>query len=242
MPNVSAIRTFEQRLRELGCPAAQLERRVRELADHHADLKEAALQDGLSEAEAEARADQRLGEPVVLAEQVARMLRQSSWLGRHRALAFGLLPIPAIFGASLLGVAMAFGLVRSWVSAEEWRLLADGGSGFGVLAGASRAACCLAIALTTLLFCWLARRFALGWRWALLACMCCSVQSFFGYCQILPHRANLGYSSTPNWFCGVIPLWAATVAWIWYLLRRWRRREEVPDLPVQASSQGTTIR
>jgi hypothetical protein len=220
MPNASAIRTFERRLRELGCPAAQMGHRVRELADHHEDLKEAALREGLSEAEAEALADQRLGEPVALAEQVARMVRQSSWLGRHRVIGFCLLPVPATFAASLLGVAAAFALVRFRVSAEDWAVLADGGPGFTVLVGTSRAACCGAIALTTVLFCWLARRAAAGWKWALLACAGCALQSFFGCCRILPHSAFVGYSSTPNWSCAVIPLWVAAAAGIWHLLGR----------------------
>ena len=232
MPNAPAIEAFERRLLELGFPARQLERRVRELADHHEDLKLAALQEGLSETEAEARADQRLGEPVDLAERVAFALRQSFWLGRHRVIGFCLLPIPATFAASMLGVAAAFGLVRSWVSADEWTVLADGGPGFGVLAGAGRTACCGAIALITVLFCWLARRSALGWRWALLACACCSVQSFFGYCHILPHSANLGYSSTPNWSCGAIPLWALAAVWSFYSLRQRGRGRNKPQTMV----------
>jgi hypothetical protein len=239
MPNAPAIRVFERRLQELGCPAGQLQRRVRELADHHEDLKQAALQEGLSEAEAEARADQRLGEPAALADRVARMLRQSSWLGRHRVLGFCLLPIPATFAGSLLGVAVAFGLVRVWVSADEWAVLADGGPGFGVLVGASRAACCLAIALITALFCWLAHRSAAGRKWALLACACCSLQSFFGYCRILPHSANVGYSSTPNWSCAVIPFWVAAVAWIWHLLEQRRQQDAVLDMPTHTDDQGS---
>lgn len=220
MPNADSIRTFERRLRAAGYPAGQLRRRVRELAEHREDLKQAALEEGLSEADAEARADQRLGEPVVLAEQMVLALRQSFWWGRHRFVVFGLLPIPMIFSASLLALAAAFGLVRLCVSADDWAVLADGGPGFSLLSRASRFACCLAIALTTVLFCWLARQSAAGWKWTMLACACCSLQSFFGCCRILPHSAFVGYSSTPNWFCAVIPLWVAAAAGIWHLLQR----------------------
>ena len=50
---------------------ALVRREVRELAEHHDDLKQAALEEGLSEAEAAARADSLLGEPAGLAELLA---------------------------------------------------------------------------------------------------------------------------------------------------------------------------
>lgn len=234
MPDANSIRAFERRLRAAGYPAGLLRRQVRELAEHREDLKQAALEEGLSEADAEARADQRLGEPVVLAEQMVLALRQSFWWGRHRFVAFGLLPAPAIFSASLLGLAVAFGLVRLCVSPDDWAILADGGPGFSLLTRASRAGCCLAIALTTVLFCWLARRSAAGWKWALLACACCSVQSFFGCCRILPHSAFVGYSSTPNWSCAVIPLWVAAAAGIWHLLGRSERDQDQAEAGIKA--------
>ena len=240
MPEAPSIRIFRKRLLALGCPADLARRRARELADHREDLKQAALQEGLSEADAEARADQRLGEPVALAEQTVRVLRQSSWWGRHPLIAFGLLPMPAIFSASLLGLAVAFGLVRVCVSADGWAALADGGPGFRILPGASRAAYCLSIALTSGFFCWLARQSAVGWTWGLLACGCCSLQSFFGYCQVLPHFASVGYSSTPNWSCAVIPLWVAGAAWLWHLLTRNQSDHDLGDTVTRTGRQCST--
>jgi hypothetical protein len=65
------IGQFERRLIELGCPATQARDKGRELADHHADLKQAALEEGLSETEAETRAAAQPGPPAGLAERLA---------------------------------------------------------------------------------------------------------------------------------------------------------------------------
>jgi len=51
----------------------------------------------LSEADAEARADAQLGEPAALAEQLALVLRRSSWWGRHPFIGFCLLPVLALW-------------------------------------------------------------------------------------------------------------------------------------------------
>src|SRR5580698_8230768 len=110
MPDAGVIGQFERRLVELGCPGTQARRKAQELADHHADLKQAALEDGLSETEAEARAVAQLGEPVGLAEKLAYILRQSSWWGRHPVLGFcllplfGFVPLWLLCGLSLAGV------------------------------------------------------------------------------------------------------------------------------------------
>ena len=92
MPDATTIQQFERRLIELGCPARQLRSRVRELADHYQDLQEAEQADGFSEAEAAARAAARLGDPIVLAENLVLDLRQASWWGRHPVIGFCLLP------------------------------------------------------------------------------------------------------------------------------------------------------
>jgi hypothetical protein len=81
-----AIELLQRRVVELGCLPAQLRRQVQEMAEHHADLKRAALGEGLAEVDAEARADELLGEPVELAEGLAAVLRHYSWFGRHRVL------------------------------------------------------------------------------------------------------------------------------------------------------------
>src|SRR6267154_2136298 len=104
MPSTSMFKVCYTRLLELGCPVSQARRLVREIADHHEDLKLAALEEGLSETEAELQADNRIGEPVVLAEELAASLRRASWWGRHPFVGFCLLPPLGIITAFAAGL------------------------------------------------------------------------------------------------------------------------------------------
>lgn len=206
MHKARVIEQFERRLLELGCPPRGLRRCVEEVADHHEDLKRAALQEGLAEAEAEARASQLLGEPVALAQNFAVVLRQSSWFGRHRVLTFCFLPPLGIFAASIMGLGAVLGLLRLYYTGDEWNVLAAEGDGWNPIALGIRTSWYLAMACMTLVFCWLARHSAAGIRWALAGCAVCSLQSFFGFCRIVPHATTIGYSLSPNWHCALIPL------------------------------------
>jgi hypothetical protein len=204
---------LEKRLTDLGCPARERERRARELADHYEDLKLAGLEEGLSEAAAETRANELLGEPVSLAEQLAGVLRQSSWWGRHRIIGFCLFPPVGIFVASVLSLFAVLGGLRVCFSASEWRVLADQGSGFRLLVLGVELANYAATAGISILFCWLAQRSISGLRWGMLACGICSLQSYFGYCRIAPHAVSIGYSLSPDWICVLIPLLVAGAVW-----------------------------
>ena len=217
-----AIERFERRMVELGCPPRELRRCVEEIADHHEDLKRTALEEGLAEAEAEARANQLLGEPVALAERFAAVLRQSSWFGRHRVLTFCLLPPAGIFAASILALGAVLGLLRLYYSADEWSVVAGEGDGWNPIALGVRSSWYLALGLMTLVFCWLARRSAAGIWWALAACAVCSFQSSFGFCEIVPHATTIGYTLSPNWHGALIPLVIGAV--IYALHQRARRQ------------------
>ncbi|HEY5911420.1 MAG TPA: permease prefix domain 1-containing protein [Verrucomicrobiae bacterium] len=206
MHRAHAIGQFERRLAELGCPPRELRRYAEEIADHHEDLKEAALEEGLAEAEAEARATRLLGEPVALAERFAAVLRQSSWFGRHRVLTFCILPPVGIFAASIFGLGVALGLLRLYYSADEWSVLAGEGDGWNPIALGVRTSWYVAMGLVTLVFCWLSRRCSAGIGWALAACVVCSIQSLFGFCSVVPHSTTIGYSLSPNWHCALLPL------------------------------------
>src|ERR1700690_766269 len=89
------IEPLRRRLVELGCPMKQVRRLVREVADHREDLKHAAVAEGWSGADAEARANAQLGDPLALAEELMAALRRSTWWGRHYVVTFGLLPLLA---------------------------------------------------------------------------------------------------------------------------------------------------
>ncbi|MGA8493416.1 MAG: hypothetical protein WB711_23545, partial [Terriglobales bacterium] len=110
------IEPLRRRLLELGCPIAQMRRLVREVADHREDLRQAALAEGLSGADAEARANTQLGDPLVLAEQMMVALRRSTWWGRHYVVTFGLLPLLAypILWALFLLLQMALGFALGY--------------------------------------------------------------------------------------------------------------------------------
>ncbi len=90
------IESLRHRLVVLGCPMKQARRLVREVADHREDLKQAAISGGLSEADAEARANTSLGDPLVLAEQMMAVLRRSTWWGRHYVVGFCVVPLLAV--------------------------------------------------------------------------------------------------------------------------------------------------
>src|SRR5271157_1428665 len=125
MRNPAVIAMFERRLAELGCPAAKLSAKVLELGEHHEDLKQAALEEGLSEPEAEARADELLGEPVTLAGQISAVLRQSSWWGRHPVITFCLLPWLVMLLMALLGLSLDALAGRLYFTDDELSILAD---------------------------------------------------------------------------------------------------------------------
>ena len=91
------IEQLRGRLAELGCPKSQVRRLVREVADHREDLKQAALSEGLSDAEAEARANAKLGDPRSWQSSMMAMLRRFVLVEpplRHRLLS------AATFGGS----------------------------------------------------------------------------------------------------------------------------------------------
>jgi hypothetical protein len=229
MPEAGAILRFQKRLVELGCPAFQLRRKVRELAEHHEDLQQAAREEGLSEAEAADRATRLLGEPLALAEQITAVLRQSSWCGRHPFIAFCLLPPLLLPVASFLAIYLSFQLLEIYFTAGPWSVTANGGAGFQFLVGAARDASYFAITSVTLMFCWFARRSASGMKCALWSCLLCSLHGYFSQVSVLPHRFVYGYNFplfwTPgDWILPTIPLLIALLVFA----RQWLSVHRLP--------------
>ena len=242
MPENAVIGQFERRLVELGCPVARARRKARELGDHLADLQQAALEDGLPESAAEAKAVTQLGEPALLAEALVRTMRQSSWWGRHPILGFCILPlfgfIPAwvVCGWLLVGVVWLAGHLAGpayTVTRETAHALALDPAGFGqyahpvnyLLNGA-------ASALIAALFCFLARRAACGPKWIALAGAICSLGCAFSRTEIMPGSIVVGWVSKPNWSGVAVP-------WVVALLvfaRYWRALRRLPISAVSACS------
>lgn len=195
------IEPLRRRLVELGCPSAQMRRLVREVTDHRDDLKQAAMSDRLSEADAEARANAQLGNPLALAEQMMVALRRSSWWGRHSVVTFCLLPFlvyPVLWALFLLlGLLLEFGLGYGWDS-KKLDVVRNDPVAFHRLLMACHVVDYLAIALATLLFCWLARRSAVSFKWMVTACVVCSVIAVITWVKIELHSFSLGFSANSH--------------------------------------------
>jgi len=219
------IETLRRRLVELGCPMAQVRRLVREVADHREDLKQAALADGLAEVGAEVRAEVQLGDPLALADHLMTVQQRSSWWGRHFVIGFGVLPVLAVpvlwLALLLLQLSLGFTLGFGW-DPKKLHASAANPVVFRHLVIAIQCADSIAIASVTLLFCWLARRSAVSFKWMTTACAICSVYALFGNAFIQPHAFVIGLSWTPHWIRAALPLLIAGV--IYFFRRRAAQR------------------
>jgi hypothetical protein len=228
------IEPLRRRLVELGCPMTQVRRLVREVADHRDDLKQAAVSEGLSGADAEARANTQLGDPLALAEQMMTALRRSSWLGRHFIVTFCLLPLlvyPVLWTLLLLlQMAFGFALGYGW-NWEKLHVAANNPVTFYHLTTAIQFMDYAAIALVALFFCWLARRSAVSLKWMVTACTICSVVAVIMYAKFEPHSFFVGFAMNSHlhmpWFRGAIPLLVAGVIYVFQRRTTQRFREKV---------------
>lgn len=227
MPKIDFIDQLRRRLMDLGCPMVHMRRLVQEVADHREDSKQAALSEGISETAAEIHAETLLGDPRDLAERLVMAVRQSSWWGRHSIIGFCFLPLvaaPVLWGSLMflglwLEFAMGYGLNQN-----RLHIAIDDPGSFRHIVMVVHCVDYLAIALVTLLFCWLARRSALSLKWTLAACVSCSLSAMFSWVSIVPHSLIVGLSSTPQWIRFAIPLViAATIhASRWRTIRSYR--------------------
>jgi hypothetical protein len=216
MRDADLIERFQRRMLELGCPGKKVRRAAQELADHYEDLKQAAVEEGLSDAASEERAASLLGEPTALAERAAAALRHSSWWGRHPLLGFGLLA-PLGFALAWMLSILVVGVI-SWLvelafgpPAEQWlnSTMTRIGSSKGSLLLAQTAMNATLIGLFAVFVCWLARRSAAGVRWAIIACVGCALHGWFFRITLSAHWMSIGYYWKPNWVCFITPLLVA---------------------------------
>jgi len=229
MPKPDFIDQLRRRLVELGCPLRRLRRLVQEVADHREDLKQAAVQEGLSGAEA--RADAQLGDPLELAGHLMTVVRRSSWWGRHVFIAFCLLPlvvVPVLWAWLLvMNMLLVFALGYGW-DFNKLHAAEDNPATFHHLAMGVQGADGVAMAVVGLLFCWLARRSAVSLKWMGIACGICSLYALFFSVQIQPHTHifSLGVSATwtspwtallwsLHWGRAAIPLLMAGAVYAW---------------------------
>lgn len=106
MREPSVCGEVRHRLARHGLPADRIERVVGKLNDHWQAARAAALERGVTAAEAAARSDARLGAAGEIAAQVIAGLRQSSWWRRHPVLASTGVPV-ALPVVLIMGLALA---------------------------------------------------------------------------------------------------------------------------------------
>jgi len=230
MPDFLEI--LRHRLLELGCPRSQARRLVGEVADHRDDLKQAALAEGWSAAEAEARADAALGDPLVLADQQMAVLRRSNWCGRHYVVTFGLLPVlvyPVLWLVFLLvQLALEITLKYGWNN-DRLHAIGDNPVAFQRVLILFQLMDYTAVALAAFCFCSLARRAMVGFKWMLTTGILCSVLAMLTWCKIEPHNFSIGFSASwqwhQPWWRGAIP--PAMVGAFYFFQRLQARRRRV---------------
>lgn len=240
------IAQFEKRLVQMGCPLSRVRANVQELAEHYEDLKQAAMEEGLSEKEAEARASEQLGNPILLAENAVALLQQSSWWGRHPIVGFCVLPLPVFVLAWALCTAMLGALC--WLLGKIFgpaytldystlNTLRDNPKVFNTITFAMNVALCLfAIQIVVVVFCRLANRAASGLKWMLAACVSCAFISLINASEIRPRTVTFTLGWPPqHWFYAMPPLVTAAVL----LIYEWLKQSRFPLVPIRRHSKGT---
>lgn len=239
-----AIRAFERRLIELGCPTRYIQRSVAELSEHLEDLSQAKIEDGLENTTARARASEQIGDPARLAECLVASFRQASWWGRHPVIGFCLLPplalmilLPAaalgLYGLFLLGNLFS----RHPIPLDEFKnAVATAPAAFAewrnLLLSFIHS---VPIAVNTIFFCKLVARSASGLKWLAVTCAVCSATGLFTWTGFSQGGFYLGYGSPSvhNWISAIVPLLIGAC------VLGWRRRRlafiSAPDLDDQES-------
>ncbi len=252
MPDAIVIAQFERRLVEMGCPSRRLAEYIHELAEHYEDLKQAALEEGLPEKEAEAQARDLLGDPVFLAENAVTVLRQSSWWGRHPVLGFCVLPLFAFMVAEIVCWGVLWGLCwllgkvfgsAYWLDANTNHALSDNLKVFSTFAGPLNSGMHLAaILLVLFIFYRVGHRAAVSLWWMLAACASCAFISLYSILEIRPRNFIFMVSSNPsNQLLAVAPLLIAIGLFIG---QRWRERRYagVPSIAENAPRMAPVVR
>jgi PDZ domain-containing protein len=232
------LRVFGQRLIRLGFAQREVRRRVSEMADHWEDLKEAALNDGLLEPEADDRAARQLGDPIAVADGLAKAVRQSCWYGRKRWFAFCLLPpfLQLLFTALIMVVSILVGELL--ISREQQLAVGRGPSGPLLVQVGMSLLFYVSATATAFVFCWLARRAVAGLGWALAACGICALHSYFWQVKVVDHTILMGYYfPSKDLLTPAIPLVAAAAVWF----RQKRRERQFETSPAADAAPSNAL-
>jgi hypothetical protein len=107
---------LRMRLLRGGVAPKHVNRTLKELRHHYADLERQALSEGLSQTDAAAQAVQQLGDPKLIIEAALARPELRSWAYRWPWLIYGLLPVVAL---ALAVVGSIFGVVLLLEFAES---------------------------------------------------------------------------------------------------------------------------
>jgi hypothetical protein len=182
MPEPTCIAKLRRCLHRHGLPSRQLERVVRETAEHWEDSRAAGLEEGLTEDEAESRADLVLGEPAVLAKSFTAQLARQTWLGRHPLVAVALLPtLLVLLAFAVFGVPLT--VIDEFVGFKD-RPFLHTPRGLLLVASFVWTIYVVGTAFAPVVLSWWAWRSGLGRRFAILLCAGCAVASSVRFLRV----------------------------------------------------------
>ena len=229
MRKPESLQRLRQRLAGLGCPAARTDRLLREIATHLEDGVRDGCARGLSASEAERQAIANLGEPNALAVHFMGSVRQAHWCGRHRILAFAVLPTVAFF-VWFLGWMGIIGLVDHY-----FHFTGLGVKGVQPDLSLVKLGVCSAfysgVVVVPAFFCWLAWTRCCGWTAMLLVCGSSSLHGLVQKLSVAQDGVLLGYSiARPDWVHAAGPVLIGVMAW-------WIARHGLMRFPALFSQQ-----
>lgn len=227
MPSkLDTVAEVRQRLLRKGFARSYANRTATELREHWEDLLEEGARQGLTREEAIGHADQRLGKPQALAEEIAERMKDSSWLARNPTAGFAGLSLMATivwWSVLLLAAGTATGLLR-------WDPSSTGGPRPNMTAASMwidwiRAGSFLVIPF---LCCLIAQRYYCGWQAALWGCL---IAAIHGATHVFNAEGDPG-SGTVYWGYSLslagprqwLPILAPLAVFVIWTL--WNRRDE----------------
>jgi hypothetical protein len=230
MPD-SILSQIERRLIAARMPLVQRKRALQELSEHREDLIRAALDDGLSENAAAIRADNSLGNPGELVDQIVLAARRSSWAGRHPVTAFCVLP----FFGSVLAMGLVYLFVLSvfycFVSFPRFNVSCAAFDSvltvyYGQIDMWQHLSQMVALAAAAFICCRLAVRSVSKRYWLWVACGICAVQGYLWTMTVTAHSISIGYFL---WPIKLVPVESALIPIVIAVVIDTRQRRLQPD-------------
>ena len=227
MRNTSMTSEVRRRLLRHGFSRSYANRARQELQEHSEELIEEGLRNGLSEIDAEREALARLGSIDELTKEFCARMQNSSWLGRHPSLGFGLLALTLTilwwvgFGSLGAEICGLFSTDDPKVVATISPRLQELDMWFDWIRATS-------YLVVPGLCCYVAERYHCGWRAALWACLIVAIHNAMHFLRITNGGAHgtvaWGYSfdfaSMPSVLAIVAPLA------VFGIFRAWNLRDE----------------